>query len=221
VDTGFVDRELHILTGPRPPAAESLLLAAVLALDAAGETAVRNDSGSPWACGDAWRFTGSGWQTLGLRTPAFLQLRASRRGRQVDMVFPDASLAGSVLPAGDNRYRVDAGSGPRDIELIRHGAQLQIIGKRTDEITLTAAWPFDRSVEDADAHPASPLPGRIVELRVKAGEIVARGDVLAVVEGMKMQHAIKAGRAGRIAKVLARAGALVDADTVLFDIESV
>jgi biotin carboxyl carrier protein len=64
------------------------------------------------------------------------------------------------------------------------------------------------------------LPGRVVELRVKAGDSVARGDVLAVVEGMKMQHAIKAGRAGRIAKVLARVGELVDADTVLFDIES-
>jgi len=34
-----------------------------------------------------------------------------------------------------------------------------------------------------------------------------------------MQHAIKAARAGRIASVLTRAGELVDADTVLFDIE--
>ncbi|MGE0032239.1 MAG: acetyl-CoA carboxylase biotin carboxyl carrier protein subunit, partial [Steroidobacteraceae bacterium] len=48
---------------------------------------------------------------------------------------------------------------------------------------------------------------------------VARGDVLAIVEGMKMQHAIRAGRAGRVAAVLARAGELVDAEKVLFDIE--
>jgi biotin carboxyl carrier protein len=68
-------------------------------------------------------------------------------------------------------------------------------------------------------HPASPLPGRVVDLRVKSGDVVARGDVLAVVEGMKMQHAIRAGRAGRIANVLARAGELVDADAVLFDID--
>jgi 3-methylcrotonyl-CoA carboxylase alpha subunit len=54
---------------------------------------------------------------------------------------------------------------------------------------------------------------------VKSGDVVARGDVLAVVEGMKMQHAIRAGRAGRIANVLARAGELVDADAVLFDID--
>jgi biotin carboxyl carrier protein len=40
-----------------------------------------------------------------------------------------------------------------------------------------------------------------------------------VVEGMKMQHAIRAGRAGRIANVLARAGELVEAEAVLFDID--
>ena len=86
------------------------------------------------------------------------------------------------------------------------------------EIALAPAWPFELSVDDADAHPASPLPGRVVELRVKSGDTVARGDVLAVVEGMKMQHAIRAGRAGRVTQVLARAGELVDAEAVLFDI---
>ena len=34
-----------------------------------------------------------------------------------------------------------------------------------------------------------------------------------------MQHAIRAGRAGRIANVLARAGELVEAEAVLFDID--
>jgi biotin carboxyl carrier protein len=88
-----------------------------------------------------------------------------------------------------------------------------------DELSLATAWPHERNVEDADMHPASPLPGRVVELRVKAGDTVARGDVLAVVEGMKMQHAIRAGRAGRIANVLAHAGELVEAEAVLFDID--
>jgi 3-methylcrotonyl-CoA carboxylase alpha subunit len=57
-----------------------------------------------------------------------------------------------------------------------------------------------------------------VELRVNSGDIVAKGDVLAIVEGMKMQHAIRAGRAGRVTEVFARAGELVEAETVLFEI---
>ncbi len=214
VDTGFIDRELEALTRPVPVAPESLLLAASLALDAPAGAAA-----SPWAQGDAWRMTGSGRQAIGLRSPDFQQWRATKRGERIEILQANAGLAGSVVADGNERYAVDAGAGPRTVELIRHGGQLQIIGARTDEIALVPAWPFDRSVEDADAHPASPLPGRVVELRVKAGEQVARGDVLAVVEGMKMQHAIKAARAGRIASVLTRAGELVDADTVLFDIE--
>ena len=161
----------------------------------------------------------SGRQAIGLRTPEFRQLRATRRGARIEILQGQSDLGGSVVADGNDRYTIDAGSGAREVELIRHRARLQIIGTQTDEIELSAAWPFDRSVEDADAHPASPLPGRVVELRVKAGDRVARGDVLAVVEGMKMQHAIKAARAGRIASVLTRAGELVDADKVLFDIE--
>jgi biotin carboxyl carrier protein len=102
--------------------------------------------------------------------------------------------------------------------LIREHERLQIVGDRATEIALAPAWPYERSVEDADAHPASPLPGRVVELRVKSGDTVAKGDVLAIVEGMKMQHAIRAGLAGRVTDVLARAGELVEAETVLFDI---
>ena len=163
--------------------------------------------------------TGSGRQAIGLRTPAFHQLRASRRGARVEILQGNSILSGSVIADGNDRYTVVAGSGAQELELIRHGGQLQIVGAQTDELTLVPAWPFARSVEDADAHPASPLPGRVVDLRVKAGDRVARGDVLAVVEGMKMRHAIKAARAGQIAMVLTRAGELVDADKVLFDIE--
>ena len=130
------------------------------------------------------------------------------------------TLAGRVLQLDAGRFAVDAGQGIRELELIRDRERLQVIGEVADEIALAPAWPFERSTEDADAHPASPLPGRVVELRVGVGDSVARGDVLAVVEGMKMQHAIRAGRAGKVANVLARAGELVEAETVLFDIDA-
>ena len=149
--------------------------------------------------------------------PAIARKPSRRAGIEIDMGA--ATLAGSVLPPGMVAISWMRAKGPRTLELIRQRERLQIIGDQADEIALAPAWPYERGVEDADAHPASPLPGRVVELRVKAGDTVARGDVLAIVEGMKMQHAIRAGRAGRVAAVLARAGELVDAEKVLFDIE--
>jgi biotin carboxyl carrier protein len=143
----------------------------------------------------------------------------SSAGAGIALEGGDARLQGRVESFGGGRYAVDAGRGAREFELIRERELLQIVGGSAAEISLAPAWPFERSAEDADAHPTSPLPGRVVELRVKVGDRVERGDVLAVVEGMKMQHAIRAGRAGRVANVLARTGELVDAETVLFDID--
>jgi 3-methylcrotonyl-CoA carboxylase alpha subunit len=214
VDTGFVDRELAALTAECAPAPESLLLAASLALAA---DRVYGDA-SPWAQGDGWRAGGPALRAIGLRLPAFHRLRAGRIGETVEVEDAGQRFSGRVTAESNDLYRVDAGSGERRLELIRAGRLLQVVGEEADEFILAPAWPFERSAEDADAHPASPLPGRVVEVRVQPGAVVARGDVLAVVEGMKMQHAIRAGRAGRVAAVLARAGELVEAETVLFDI---
>ncbi len=214
VDTGFVDRELAALNAERAPQPESLLLAASLALAPADSL----ERESPWGQGDGFRVGAPSRRSIGLRTPAFLRLRISGDAVNPRVDGEALALTGSVSATGSGRYRVDAGAGPQDLEVIRAGDRLQVIGRATDEITLASAWPFERSAEDADAHPASPLPGRVVELRVRAGDRVERGDVLAIVEGMKMQHAIRAGRAGRVESVLAQAGELVDADAVLFDI---
>ena len=214
VDTGFVDRELATLTAERSPQPEALLLAAAVA----EQSAAAPEERSPWARGDAWRAGGQGGRTIGMRTPAFQRLRMSRDGAAVRVAGDALQLSGSVIAEGSDRYRVDAGRGAQTLELIRAGHRLQVIGEQADEIVLAPAWPFERSVDDADAHPSSPLPGRVVDVRVQAGDAVARGDVLAIVEGMKMQHAIRAGRAGRVETVLARQGELVEADTVLFDI---
>jgi 3-methylcrotonyl-CoA carboxylase alpha subunit len=216
VDTGFVDRELAALTQDSPPEPEALLLAASLAL------AERRPPGlghSPWSQGDGWRTGAALVQSVGLRTPDFQRIRVNVAGDGIALEGDDVRHQGQVDSLGGGRYAVDAGRGAREFELIRDRERLQVIGESAAEISLASAWPYERSVEDADAHPTSPLPGRVVELRVKVGDRVERGDVLAVIEGMKMQHAIRAGRAGRITHVLARAGELVEAETVLFDID--
>jgi 3-methylcrotonyl-CoA carboxylase alpha subunit len=216
VDTGFVDRELPALTQELPPAPEALLLAASLALDGLD----RGRGASPWSAADGWRAGGALPVAIGLRSPSFLRLRARRTPQGIEVDTGSARISGRVEATSDGRYAVLADAGARELELIRHGDRLLIVGEQADEIALAGAWPHERAVEDADAHPSSPLPGRVVDLRVQAGDAVAKGDVMAVVEGMKMQHAIRAGRAGRVSQVLVRIGEQVEAEAVLFDIES-
>jgi biotin carboxyl carrier protein len=62
---------------------------------------------------------------------------------------------------------------------------------------------------------ASPMPGKIVCVLVAAGDEVAAGQGLVVVEAMKMQNEMKSPRAGRVAEVKIAAGATVTAGEIL------
>ena len=61
----------------------------------------------------------------------------------------------------------------------------------------------------------SPMHGVVAEIAVKEGQDVAEGDLVAVVEAMKMMNEIRAHKAGTVAKVHASAGASVDVDAPL------
>jgi biotin carboxyl carrier protein len=55
----------------------------------------------------------------------------------------------------------------------------------------------------------APMPGTIVEVRVKPGDAVSRGDELCLLEAMKMRNSIRSPRDGEIEAVLVAAGAKV------------
>jgi glutaconyl-CoA decarboxylase len=57
---------------------------------------------------------------------------------------------------------------------------------------------------------SAPMPGNIIEVRVKAGDSVQPGDVICVLEAMKMNNMIYADQAGVIATVQVAAGQAVD-----------
>lgn len=65
----------------------------------------------------------------------------------------------------------------------------------------------------------SPLPGNILKVNVAEGDTFKEGDVLMVMESMKMENNILAERNGTITKVCAPAGKAVLQDEVLFEIE--
>lgn len=65
----------------------------------------------------------------------------------------------------------------------------------------------------------APIPGNIVEVKVKVGDRVNSGDVVCVLEAMKMNNMIHTNLGGVIASVDVNAGQAVDYGTVLVTLE--
>ena len=61
----------------------------------------------------------------------------------------------------------------------------------------------------------APMPGNIIKVNVKAGDSVKRGDVLVVLEAMKMENDVCAPDDGVVASVEITQGATVETDAVL------
>ena len=65
----------------------------------------------------------------------------------------------------------------------------------------------------------APLPGRIIELSVKVGDTVKRGDTIAILEAMKMENSMTTDYPGTIKQIFVEVGQAVAAGAVLVEVE--
>ena len=214
LETGFLARhpELSQPDAGEPPAvAFAAAAASVLARRAreAGASAAANgDPHSPWAAATAWRLNGEGYQDFLLRSgDREHQLRAHPRA--------DGSFAlevnGAVLDVVREGETVSVDGIRRRAPVVEHGQSL---------VVLAAGVAWQMTVADPLAPPdaesagddrlVAPMPGRIVSIHIGPGAIVAKGDVLLVLEAMKVQMRLTAPRDGAIGAVRVEPGDLVE-----------
>jgi biotin carboxyl carrier protein len=74
-------------------------------------------------------------------------------------------------------------------------------------------------VQAAPGTVTAPLPGRVLEVRVKSGAIVKLGDVLLVLEAMKMANEIRAPQDGTVTKIHVEAGTAVEKGQPMISIQ--
>jgi len=97
------------------------------------------------------------------------------------------------------------------------GVWVSVAG-RSDEL---ATVPPDRSVDAAaGTEVAAPMPGVVVGAHARADQKVKRGDLLFVVEAMKMELRVEAPADGKVTRVLASVGQQVERGQRLAEFEA-
>ncbi|HEX5778536.1 MAG TPA: biotin carboxylase N-terminal domain-containing protein [Xanthobacteraceae bacterium] len=208
VDTGLIERDLAKLA-LSPVADHAAAAHAVEALVRRDQERIvrraarrSNERRSPWNADDAFDFAGARQMFVPVRIDgerAMALVRFSKAGMSVEVSGVPAApcelvdVAGGLLAVrGDAASLVELGSGPAtDVE--QGGADGVIV---------------------------APMHGKVLAIEVAKGDRVARGQRLAVIEAMKMEHALLAQADGVVEDITVEAGAQVAEGARLLVIQS-
>jgi 3-methylcrotonyl-CoA carboxylase alpha subunit len=219
IDTRYIDAHLEELVEAEPvPALRLFAAAGRLMLDR--EHGLPAADESPWGLSDAWQTVRDRGRRIAFEHGGQRYLlHAAGSGGRYRMQLANEVVEIAVQALSHDRYAVDF-DGPRVVSIVVAGRDWVVSDDQgASELVLAVPYPIARAVADEAAHPGSPLPGRVVAVEVAAGDRVSSGDPLVVIEGMKMEHTVRARAAGRIERVAVNVGDQVEADAILVDIE--
>ncbi|MEO1601440.1 MAG: biotin/lipoyl-containing protein, partial [Pseudomonadota bacterium] len=211
LDTGLIARQGDsLLADPEPDATDLALAAAALAglLETPPETHWR-----PWGAGRS-HVTLAGGETVAL------SVQPAAAGLAITAETPAGPTTLTLQHTGASRWQVATGAASETVHL--HTDPDGVSLKRgTTRHRFTLADPLARGTEDGPGGDAvlAPLPGLIKSVAISAGDAVTQGATLAILEAMKMEHALTAPRDGVVAEVFAAPGDQVDDGSLLIRLE--
>ena len=92
--------------------------------------------------------------------------------------------------------------------------------KRNDLLDGEMAIKEDDSIlTDEEITIVSPIPGRIFKINVKEGDKISKGDIVMVIDAMKMENNIVTKKDTVVTKILVALDQMVDAGAALIEIE--
>ena len=161
--------------------------------------------------------------TCDLETPGGRRaIEFRRRGAVWEMTL-DGRILSVDVTAIAGRWSLLIGSRSYEVAIERPSNGERIVYVNGVAVPISIMDPRERLVRrrgtvSAETGPrsiVSPMPGRIVRVLVREGDVVAAQQGLVVVEAMKMENELRAPRAGQVSAVKVVEGMSVEAKTVL------
>lgn len=199
IDTAWLDRQQL----PEPDPGLPRILAG---WTAARSLRVAGSGGDP--------FQADGWRSGGPPAPMIIELDRPvvvDHGRGLVDEVEVAELAPST--ADWTRLEIDGQARAALVDLSRHTAEVAYQGQRF--VFRTPDIFADDAVAAGDGVIVAPMPGTVVEVSVHDGDLVEAGQVLVVLEAMKMETSLRAPFAGTVTELTVERGSRVALGAVL------
>ncbi|WP_144299428.1 acetyl/propionyl/methylcrotonyl-CoA carboxylase subunit alpha [Elioraea rosea] len=214
--TFLAEHEAQVLAPPRPAPKRALLAAVAAVIDAERRqpAASAADPASPWEMREGWRLFGAARRVL--------RLHADGREIEVPLAYRSAGVMARLEGEehalswrrdgrdGAFRIRIDDTEAAATVLRSPGAVTVTLPGQGRWRIGIVDALEPARGDVAGDDRVASPIPGRVASVQCAVGDVVARGQVLVVVEAMKTELRIAAPVDGTVARVDVAAGDQVE-----------
>ncbi|TAG84164.1 MAG: acetyl/propionyl/methylcrotonyl-CoA carboxylase subunit alpha [Betaproteobacteria bacterium] len=206
IDTGFIAKHSDALLPPLPAPSDAALAACALVELHRARAASASDA-SPWARADGF-WLGQPNQAIRFR------YQQHDQAYEVGVLVRDAGYM-LTLPSGAHcataaiegeaitlTMNTGAGESKTSARVLQHGLQ-RVVLLHGERYEFNAIDPYAPPHEDEAhaGHLTAPMPGSVVSVLVKAGDKVAKGQPLIIMEAMKMEHTIVAPFEGKVEAV--------------------
>jgi biotin carboxyl carrier protein len=160
------------------------------------------------------------WSQLGERE---LDLEVKVTGTHLDVDADGRALAADFAPLPDGEvYSMLIDGRVHEVAVEEHGDAI-LVTLHGQRHRVLVKHPLEKTLREVrHAGPAlsgetieSPIPGLVVAIKVKVGDVVAKGQAVAVVEAMKMQNELTAQVGGTVSMVHAEEKQTVEAGAKL------
>ncbi|HSI52238.1 MAG TPA: acetyl/propionyl/methylcrotonyl-CoA carboxylase subunit alpha [Ideonella sp.] len=207
LDTALIERERPALfdqPGLPLPVAAAGVAAHLLTAEAAAPDA------DPWSRRDGFRLHGSARRRLDLATGKTHHAATLERSHDgaLWLALNGRRHVLQTRALGADRFEVNVDGQREVLSVYARGEQRALFGEHAS-LELQEFDPIAHAGQEAGGHGgrlSAPMPGKVISFLVKAGDSVAAGQPLAVMEAMKMEHTLNAPRDGVVGELMFAVG---------------